>query len=66
MITFEPFNPLDYIKTHEQLEAYVIAAIEEEREAIATMIENEVRDYDRDYREVGYELAALVRERSDA
>ncbi len=66
MITFEPFNPLDYIKTPEQLEAYVIAAIEEEREAIATMIENEVRDYDRDYREVGYELAALVRERSDA
>jgi predicted ester cyclase len=66
VITFEPFNPLDYIKTPEQLEAYVIAAIEEEREAIATMIENEVRDYDRDYREVGYELAALVRERSDA
>jgi len=66
VITFEPFNPLDYIKTPEQLEAYVIAAIEEEREAVATMIENEVRDYDRDYREVGYELAALVRERSDA
>ena len=66
MIELTPFNPLDYIKTPDDLEEYLKAAIEEEREAVATMIENEVRDYDRDYREVGYELAALVRERSNA
>lgn len=65
MITFERFNPLDYIKTPEQLEEYVIAALEEEREAIATRIEKEVSDYDRDYRELGYELAAIIRERGN-
>lgn len=63
MITTKPFNPLDYLKTPEQLEEYVQAALEEERHDIAIMIENEVSDYDRDYREVGYELAAMVRER---
>ena len=33
------------------------------REACAREIEVEVEDYDRDYREVGLELAALIKEK---
>ena len=49
MITFEPFNPLDYIKTPEQLEEYVQAAIEEERESCAKVCESLIADEDSEF-----------------
>ena len=50
-----------HMKAVEMIEQAVIA----ERESCAKMIESFVEDYDREYRELGFELAERIRLRSE-